>query len=455
MKKLLNIGLPIIVIVLLIITLFAGHKINKKNSASKKKEIFNLTQQLQAKNDQISIVQKFFLQNNKNINDVVSPNYINFSEIFKDRNLGNFENYTISKYKTNDILFNANIKALASAYIDFYNEDSDIILATSDGVFASGKLNDINKFKKIKSNIASLVKFEDFYVNDQYGVKDILVDSDIIYVSLIGEKEKNCHDLKIIKSKINKEFLDFEIFYETLECVNKKNKHGFRAHQGAGGRMVKKNNSSILFTTGEFRNRPLAQDLNSNYGKILDIDTFSKEAKIISLGHRNPQGLYYSNKYDFIISTEHGPKGGDEVNLNKNPLKLIKNFGWPISSYGEHYHKNYSKEILDQAPLNDSHKKYGFTEPIKYFVPSIGISEIVPLDKNDIEFFIGAMGSEIIEKDLGLHYIKFDENRDKITDHDYVLLNERVRDMVVSQDRKTIVLFLETSGSIAIIKKIK
>ena len=224
MKKLLNIGLPIIVIVLLVIALFAGHKINKKNSASKKKEIFNLTQQLQSKNNQISIVQKFFLQSNKNINDIVSPNHINFSEIFTDKNLGDFENYTISKYKTNDILFNANIKALASAYIDFYNEDNDIILATYDGIFASGKLNDIRKFKKIKSNITSLVKFEDFYISDQYGVKDILVDSDMIYVSLIGEKEKNCHNLKIIKAKINKEFLDFESFYETLECVNKKNK---------------------------------------------------------------------------------------------------------------------------------------------------------------------------------------------------------------------------------------
>jgi hypothetical protein len=455
MKKLLNIGLPIIVIVLLVIALFAGHKINKKNSASKKKEIFNLTQQLQSKNNQISIVQKFFLQSDKNINDVVSPNHINFFEIFKDRNLGDFENYTISKYKTNDILFNANIKALASAYIDFYNEDNDIILATYDGIFASGKLNDIKKFKKIKSNITSLVKFEDFYINDQYGIKDILVDSEMIYVSLIGEKEKNCHNLKIIKAKINKEFLDFESFYETLECVNKKNKHGFLAHQGGGGRMVKKNDNSILFTTGEFRNRPLAQNINSSFGKILDIDIFSKEAKIISLGHRNPQGLYYSNKHDFIISTEHGPKGGDEINLNKDPLKLIKNFGWPISSYGEHYYKNYSREILDQAPLNDSHEKYGFTEPIKYFVPSIGISEIVPLDKNDTEFFIGAMGSEIIEKDLGLHYIKFDENRNKITDHNYVLLNERVRDIVVSQDRKTIILFLETSGSMAIIKKIR
>ena len=67
------------------------------------------------------------------------------SEIFTDKNLGDFENYTISKYKTNDILFNANIKALASAYIDFYNEDNDIILATYDGIFASGKLNDISR----------------------------------------------------------------------------------------------------------------------------------------------------------------------------------------------------------------------------------------------------------------------------------------------------------------------
>ena len=454
MKKISIIGLPLMLIIILIITLIVGHKINKQNSASKKKEIFNLTQQLNSKNNQISIVQKFFLQSNGNINDVVSPNYINFSEIFIDRHLGDFENYTISKYKTNDILFNANIKAVASGYIDFFNNDNEIILATYDGIFASGKLDDISKFKKIKSNITSLVKFEDFYISDQYGVKDILVDVDVVYVSMITEKEKNCYNLKIIKSKINKEFLDFEIFYETPECVNKKNKHGFLAHQGGGGRMVKKDYNSILLTTGEFRNRPLAQDLNSDYGKILNIDILSKKTKIISLGHRNPQGLYYSNKHDFIISTEHGPKGGDEINLNKTPSKLIKNFGWPISSYGEHYYKNYSKEILEQAPLNSSHNKYGFIEPIKYFVPSIGISEIVPLDMNDIEFFIGAMGSEIVEKDLGLHYIKFDENRNKIKVHNYVLLNERVRDMVVSQDRKTILLFLETSGSIAIIKKI-
>ena len=215
-----------------------------------------------------------------------------------------------------------------------------------------------------------------------------------------------------------------------------------------------KKNSSILFTTGEFRNRPLAQDKENFYGKILDINILTKKTKIVSLGHRNPQGLYYSNKYNFIISTEHGPKGGDEININHDPQEKIKNFGWPISSYGDHYRKNYTKEKLSQAPLKKSHKKYGFIEPVKYFVPSIGISEIVPFTDEDNEFLIGAMGSEVSENDLSLHYIKLDNKRKKVVKHKFVLLNERIRDMIISKDKQKIILFLETSSSIGVIQKI-
>ena len=213
--------------------------------------------------------------------------------------------------------------------------------------------------------------------------------------------------------------------------------------------------NSIYFTTGEFRNRPLAQKENNDYGKILNINFSSKKSKVISIGHRNPQGLYYSKKNNFIISTEHGPKGGDEININHQPEKKIKNFGWPIASYGDHYYKNYSKEILSEAPLNKSHKKYGLEEPIKYFVPSIGISEIVSIDKDEREFLIGAMGNEIEEQDLGLHLIKLDDNRKRIIKHNYIPLNERVRDIVISKNKETIILFLETSSSIAIIYKNK
>ena len=442
-----------ILIVILAATLVAGYIINKKNSSSKKNEIFNLREQFKVKNTQLSNIQKYFLGIGKNINEITNPDSIDFFKIESDKELQNFKNFKISKYKTQEILFSANIMALGSAYIDLYNNDNELILGTYDGIFAISNLDNLNKFTKIKSNISNLIKYEEFYTSDQYGIKDILVDNNTLYVSLIGEKEKNCYNLKILKSKISKEFLNFKIFYKTPECVSKNNKHEFYAHQGAGGRMYKKN-KSILFTTGEFRNRPLAQNKKNVYGKILDINIFTKKTKIVSLGHRNPQGLYYSNKYNFIISTEHGPKGGDEININHNPLKKIKNFGWPISSYGNHYRKNYTKKKLSEAPLNKSHKKYGFIEPIKYFVPSIGISQIVSLTDKDDEFLIGAMGSEISENDLSLHYIKLDNKRKKVVKHKHVLLNERIRDMVISKNKQKIILFLETSSSLGLIEKI-
>ena len=442
-----------IVIIILTATLLLGYMINKKNSSSKKNEIFNLRKQFKVKNIQLSNIQKYFLGINENINNIANPDSINFIKTESNKKLKGFEDFKISKYKTEDILFSANIMALGSAYIDFYNNDNELILATYDGIFAISSLKNLDKFSKIKSNINDLIKYEEFYISDQYGIKDILVDNNILYISLIGEIGKNCYNLKILKSVINKEFLSFEVFYKTPDCVNKNNKHEFYAHQGAGGRMYKKNDS-ILFTTGEFRNRPLSQDKESFFGKILDINISTRKTKIVSLGHRNPQGLYYSNKYDFIISTEHGPKGGDEVNINHDPLEDIKNFGWPISSYGDHYRKNYTKEKLSQAPLNKSHKKYGFVEPIKYFVPSIGISQIISLTDKDNEFFIGAMGSEVSENDLSLHYIKLDNKRKKVVKHKYTLLNERIRDIIISKDRQKIILFFETSSSLGVIEKI-
>ena len=58
---------------------------------------------------------------------------------------------------------------------------------------------------------------------------------------------------------------------------------------------------------------------------------------MVSMGHRNPQGLSYVKDLNLIINSEHGPKG-DEINFNYlNKTSKIKNFGWPIASYGEPY----------------------------------------------------------------------------------------------------------------------
>ena len=75
----------------------------------------------------------------------------------------------------------------------------------------------------------------------------------------------------------------------------------------------------------------------------------TKNKKIFSYGHRAPQGLFTEG--NLILSTEHGPKGGDEI----NKIEFNKNYGWPIASYGDYYIKvddtnsnTYSKNLTIQ-----------------------------------------------------------------------------------------------------------
>lgn len=122
--------------------------------------------------------------------------------------------------------------------------------------------------------------------------------------------------------------------------------------------------------------RALAQDTNSMFGKILeinnnDLDKITKgekinlEVKMYTLGHRNPQGL--TKIHESFFSVEHGPKGGDELN------KIIKdkNYGWPKVSYGTQYF--YDEE---GKAYEINHEKNQFEEPLFALVPSVGISAI-------------------------------------------------------------------------------
>ena len=179
-----------ILIVFLTILLIAGYLINKKNSASRKNEILNLNKQILTKTQQLYNIQKNFVKNNENLNDVLNPDNIKFLKTVSNKEIKNFKDYKLTKYRTNEIIASGNYRALASAYIDFYNDDKEIILATVDGIFAISKLNNIENFNKIKSNIFNFVTYEGFYTNTQYGVKDILVNDDNLYVSFINRKKK-------------------------------------------------------------------------------------------------------------------------------------------------------------------------------------------------------------------------------------------------------------------------
>ena len=232
--------------------------------------------------------------------------------------------------------------------------------------------------------------------------------------------------------------------------------------------------SEILLSVGEFRFRDKAQDDSSDFGKILKINKISGVSKIISKGHRNVQGIFFDKDEKVILSTEHGPMGGDEININKNLNNKVNNYGWPISSYGEHYpgknltelEKSQLDEVNKKAPLFKSHSKYGFEEPIISFTPSIGISQIIYVqDYNNTssnkDYFVASLGKKKIEdsennqKDnlpRSLYHITFDKNYNTIVNKDRIFVGSRIRDLQYYKEKNIIFSYLEKDGSIALFK---
>ena len=341
-------------------------------------------------------------------------------------------------------------------------EDKNIFLVTGTGLVSYSKIDSLLenknfKFKILKSNLKEIIKYDDFYLNSNYGIKGILVSGQNIYLSFSNEESKDCINISVIKSKINLNKLEFSYLFKSNQCVKKNNPYGEFQPIQSGGVMYDFDDDNFLLTTGEFRFRDLAQDDNSIFGKILLINKNNGEYRIISKGHRNAQGLFYDRDKNIILSTEHGPFGGDEVNINKNIFNR-NNYGWPISSYGEHYPKMAPKNAYDKAPLYKSHSKYGFIEPVKYFVPSIGISQIIKVDDpfnhiNNNNYFFSSMGYPDRVEAQSIHHLVFDKNYDKVIYEDKIKINHRIRDIIFIPQLKIVVGYLEKRGSIIIITK--
>lgn len=139
-----------------------------------------------------------------------------------------------------------------------------------------------------------------------------------------------------------------------------------------GNRIVFDNDGYLYFSNGDKGSRPQnAQELDNDHGKIHRInddgsipsdnpfvDKEGANASIWTYGNRNPQGMIYDAENDRIWSVEHGPKGGDELNL----IKKGKNYGWPEVTYGIDY---------DGSIISEETQKEGIEDPVTYWVPSI------------------------------------------------------------------------------------
>ncbi|MER2492130.1 PQQ-dependent sugar dehydrogenase [Catenovulum sediminis] len=135
-------------------------------------------------------------------------------------------------------------------------------------------------------------------------------------------------------------------------------------------------NGYVYFSVGDRGKKELAQSLANVNGKIYRLyydgrvpqdNPFAKQKSAVSAiwsyGHRNPQGLAIHPVTGKVWSTEHGPRGGDEINLVEKGL----NYGWPVITYGINY---------NGTPITDKTHQDGMQQPKHYWVPSIATGGI-------------------------------------------------------------------------------
>ena len=297
--------------------------------------------------------------------------------------------------------------------------------------------NNLNKEKLNQINIPNNI--ENLLSNYNYkliGIRDLFEDNGYIYISLL-HKDDQGFTINIYKAKLSFDNLVFKEFFKSNEYWQIYNVF-------SGGRIERYKDNRILFSIGYSGLDKVAQKKDSLLGKIISIDKETGIHELVSLGHRNPQGLFYDKSKNLIFNTEHGPKGGDELNVNdlKNTLP---NFGWDIASYGSPY--------KGEDNFKKSHKDFGFVEPFKNYTPSIGISEVVylPREINPISgksiIFISSLRAGSI------YMIETDKSIKKILTEDRLFFKEqRIRDIEYDDELKLFLVLFEYTPSIGTIK---
>ncbi len=226
---------------------------------------------------------------------------------------------------------------------------------------------------KNKEQFRVKLDLDGLYVAGQGGLLDVVLSpdysesKDVIFTYAQGELKAN--RLVIAKATFNgSNFSQPEIIYQVAKDKG--------TPQHYAGRALVLPDNTLLFSSGDgFDYREQAQVITSQLGKILRInldgsmpkdnpfiDHESQAARaVFSIGHRNPQGLVYDYDSQQIVSHEHGPAGGDELNY----LTAGTNYGWPVITYGKDY---------SQARISPFSEYAGMKKPSVDWTPSIAPS---------------------------------------------------------------------------------
>jgi glucose/arabinose dehydrogenase len=216
-----------------------------------------------------------------------------------------------------------------------------------------------------------------------------------------------------------------------------------------GSRLVFDRDGYLFITLGENNDRPTTQDLDKLQGKVVriypdgkvpDDNPFVGQAgvrpEIWSYGHRNPQGAALNPWTGTLWENEHGPQGGDEINI----IERGKNYGWPMATHGI----NYSGQLIPEAKGKTAE---GTVAPHHVWEKSPGLSGMAFYDADRFKawqhnVFIGALVSQEL--------IRLQFDGDKVVHEERLLgeLNKRIRDVRQGPDGYLYVLTDEDDGAL-------
>ncbi|QKH38740.1 PQQ-dependent sugar dehydrogenase [Achromobacter pestifer] len=216
-----------------------------------------------------------------------------------------------------------------------------------------------------------------------------------------------------------------------------------------GSRLVFDGKGYLYISLGENNQRPTAQDLDKLQGKVVRLKTdgsvppdnpfvgqVGARPEIWSYGHRNPQGMALNPWTGQLWENEHGPRGGDEINL----VQRGKNYGWPLATHGI----NYSGQPIPEAKGADL---AGMEPPLYWWPKSPAISGMAfydadrfPAWRNSV--FIGALANQ--------NLIRLTLDGDRVAAQEWLLTDrkQRIRDVRQGPDGYVYVLTDASSGEL-------
>lgn len=221
-----------------------------------------------------------------------------------------------------------------------------------------------------------------------------------------------------------------------------------RTPQHYGGKFLFLPDETILLTTGDgFNHREQAQNRASLLGKTVRINADGSipqdnpyvgvqgaNPAVWTYGHRNPQGLAMDPATGTVYLHEHGPRGGDEINV----IRPGKNYGWPIITYGIDY---------SGARISPYTEMPGLEQPLKYWVPSIAPSglavyrgDVFPQWNGDL--FVGALVDREVRR------VHVEDGRAVAEEALFGELGARIRDVRVGPDGKLYVVTDASPGQV-------